>query len=223
MYGKHLWRVSQECHQSNLIDGAPFLANGILLRLGEAEMKKLRDYCKLSFPVPLAACLHILSSLASLILEGLLAGYKLTISLLLFPNIFCYLFNCFLMLALLKKGSKSKSKSKYRYVGKIVWDITPTLGRRLITILILFRHYICRRSKLSITKIDAELPTTFFLKFNSNGFLTYQATCSLRNDRQSDSIPHPPHLEGLTSSSNQRMCDCQLLSSPAGSTEPLVT
>ena len=23
--------------------------------------------------------------------------------------------------------SKSKSKSKYRYVGKIVWDITPTL------------------------------------------------------------------------------------------------
>ena len=23
-------------------------------------------------------------------------------------------------------GSKSKSKSKYRYVGKIVWDITPT-------------------------------------------------------------------------------------------------
>ena len=22
---------------------------------------------------------------------------------------------------------KSKSKSKYRYVGKIVWDITPTL------------------------------------------------------------------------------------------------
>ena len=71
MYSKHLWLVSQECHQSNLIDGAPFLANGILLRLGEAEMRKIRGYCKLSFPVPLAACLHILSSLASLINRGL--------------------------------------------------------------------------------------------------------------------------------------------------------
>ena len=26
-----------------------------------------------------------------------------------------------------KTTSKSKSKSKYHYVGKIVWDITPTL------------------------------------------------------------------------------------------------
>ena len=26
-----------------------------------------------------------------------------------------------------KKLGYSKSKSKYRYVGKIVWDITPTL------------------------------------------------------------------------------------------------
>ena len=104
MYGKHLWRVSQECHQSNLIDGAPFLANGILLRLGKAEMRKIRDYCKLSFPVPLAACLHILSSLASLINRRLASRLQITISLLLFPNIFCYFFNCFLMLALLKKG-----------------------------------------------------------------------------------------------------------------------
>jgi len=108
MYGKHLWRVSQECHQSNLIDGASFFSQWYFTSSGRSGNEKIRDYCKLSFPVPLAARLHILSSLTSLINTGLASRLQNNNLFYVISKHFLLFFTCFLMLALLKKGSSGE-------------------------------------------------------------------------------------------------------------------